>query len=446
LPLGYAPCYDGPVFESLQIKFPKQETNNRFGRAALYPYYPGFSPQFAKSLIKSTGLPRGATVLDPWNGSGTTTWSASVLGYRALGFDLNPAMVIVAKARSLCRREATSLWPLTSEVVEKAAKQRSVTVTESDPLNTWLVPRATEFFRRLECAIQMLLVDHAHYEHLAKCKNLNEVSDLASFFYTALFRTARDILKPFFTSNPTWIKVPRSHRLRLRPPGRSIGSIFTNHVRSMVKIISSTPPNSEDSSGETRIALTSSCSLPLEQCSVDLVLASPPYCTRIDYAVATAPELAILGYRGWDNGLTLRRSLIGSTTVPSVAPELSPEWGKTCIEFLSEVRRHRSKASATYYFKAHAQYFDGISRSISELSRVLKNGGICLLVAQDSYYKDVYNNLPGIIAEMADIQHLRLGRREEFILTRTMAGVNPAVRRYRRASNACETVLCFTKR
>ena len=37
-------------------------------------------------------------ILDPWNGSGTTTYAASQLGYTSRGLDLNPVMNIVARA------------------------------------------------------------------------------------------------------------------------------------------------------------------------------------------------------------------------------------------------------------------------------------------------------------------------------------------------------------
>ncbi|WP_410712175.1 DNA methyltransferase [Bradyrhizobium sp. BEA-2-5] len=41
----------------------------------------------------------GQVVLDPWNGSGTTTSVANGAGLTAVGIDINPAMAVVAKAR-----------------------------------------------------------------------------------------------------------------------------------------------------------------------------------------------------------------------------------------------------------------------------------------------------------------------------------------------------------
>lgn len=41
-----------------------------------------------------------------------------------------------------------------------------------------------------------------------------------------------------------------------------------------------------------------STDLPVKSETIDLILSSPPYCTRIDYAIATLPELAILSVKG----------------------------------------------------------------------------------------------------------------------------------------------------
>ena len=67
------------------------------------------------------------------------------------------------------------------------------------------------------------------------------------------------------------------------------------------------------------------------------------------------------------------------------------------------------------------------------------------MVVQDSFYKDIHNDLPKIVTEMCKIDGLRLRRREDFLLKRSMAGINPKVKLYRTGAEACESVLCFEK-
>lgn len=85
--------------EKLVITNPKRAAAALAGRDHWFPYYAGFSSEFARQLIASSSLAKRSALMDPWNGSGTTTVSAALNGYKAIGFDLNPVMAVVAKAK-----------------------------------------------------------------------------------------------------------------------------------------------------------------------------------------------------------------------------------------------------------------------------------------------------------------------------------------------------------
>lgn len=222
------------MLEHLAIQSPKRDGTAQTGRAGWYPYYPGFSPTFANLLLKSSRLPKDSCILDPWNGSGTTTAAAATCGHRAWGYDLNPVMVITAKARMLNKREKPSLWPITKDLLKKAARGEFEDMSDCDPLCTWFAPSSAAKVRHIERAIQLLLVDEAEYQFLATRRNLSSLSDIAAFFYTALFRTIRVLVAPFFASNPTWIKKPKNKRLRLRPALGTILDVFRVQVCAMI--------------------------------------------------------------------------------------------------------------------------------------------------------------------------------------------------------------------
>jgi hypothetical protein len=294
--------------------------------------------------------------------------------------------------------------------------------------------------RAIEAGVHRLLIDDGKYMNLRQ-RGVNEISDLAAFFYVAMFRTIRQLLRPFLTSNPTWIKRPGSPQSRLRPTSTVIREAFRTNL---AKMIPGQPLELySQARGKKIIGVASSERLPLPNESVSCVLSSPPYCTRIDYAVATSPELAVLGYDFGSDFDSLRRQLIGTSTVPSDVPDAPTNLGRKCLDFLDALFRHSSKASSTYYYKNHLQYFLSIGASLSEIRRILKTGGRCILVVQDSYYKDLHNDLPAIVGEMAAIRGLRMCCRSDFPLRRTMAGVNPGVREYRNSFSAIESVLTF---
>lgn len=423
----------------LSVGNPKRKRNESV-QSNWYRYYPGFSENFARDILSSAEIAKDQWILDPWNGSGTSTSTAISLGVNACGYDLNPVMVLVAKARSLNSAEYSSLLPLTAEILNQA--NQAIDQDPKDPLLRWLLPQSAASIRALEAATQKLLVDNLRYLPM-RDRGVDHISDLAAFFYVALFRMIKRILRPFLTSNPTWVKQPTSCRGRLRPDGRLVRKLFLDEVKKML-------PRTifrahQKAQGEKTLVVASSERLPLRQNSVDFVLASPPYCTRIDYAVATSLELALMGFSHDAEFDELRRKLIGTSTVPDVTPSVDGDFGETCLNFLDAVSKHRSRASATYYYKNHMQYFCSISKSLSEIVRVLKPHGKCVLVVQDSFYKDIHNDLPQIFKEMADSKGLRLTERHDFLLSRTMAGINPGANDYRNSFNAIESVLVLVR-
>jgi hypothetical protein len=80
-----------------------------------------------------------------------------------------------------------------------------------------------------------------------------------------------------------------------------------------------------------------------------------------------------------------------------------------------------------------------------EIGRVLRSDGKCVVVVQDSYYKNLHNNLPVILTEMALSNGLATEGRRDFPLSRTMAGINPGAKDYRDSFGATESVLVLRK-
>src|SRR5690349_13474364 len=102
----------------LVVCSPKRTSTSNSGWSGYFPYYAGYPERFAQQLLESAGLRHGSSVFDPWNGSGTTTYVASRLGLAAQGVDVNPAMVVVARARLLPCSEADSLSPIAREIAK----------------------------------------------------------------------------------------------------------------------------------------------------------------------------------------------------------------------------------------------------------------------------------------------------------------------------------------
>lgn len=425
---------------------PKQNGASAVGRHSWYPYYAGYSPVFVQKVLERANLDPTAVVCDPWNGSGTTTQVAHDLGYPTVGFDLNPVMVIVARSRSVMPWQVQTLRHSFDKIFRRVHTYHSQTVLQKDPLNLWMQPCATLAVRQLEQAIR----EETHNEGESPQIEPQpwDVSQDTAFFFTAVFRCFFRLSKKFRASNPTWFKIPRNVADRVSFTSGDLTTLFTDEVSQMFSSLEaeSSFTRRGDQLPTARIEVASSDALPINNREVDIVITSPPYCTRIDYAVSTSLELAFLGFDYSTSVRRLREQMIGTSTIRSVLPEEDLRWGSTCNHFLHQVRNHSSKASQAYYLKTHIQYFHDIYNSLLELDRSLRSSSSCVLVVQDSYYKDVHNDLASSIAEMASSIQWEMIGRQDFPVRLSMAQVHRHSRRYRSSSAAVESVLWFKTR
>ena len=417
-------------------------------RANWFRYYAGFSAGFVEDVINQLDLRPGAILLDPWLGSGTTSEVATKMGYQIRGFDLNPAMLLVARARLLPTEAAENIATLVKRICHVSAKDilRPETMPKADtcdPLEQWLQPASARAFRLVESRIAAVVSDHTYSSASPIWKDAGQVSPTVAFFYVGLFRTLRYFISKFQSSNPTWVKVSKGNP-RIQLALDRISNRFLNEI-TLLQDALILENRKMPSVGKRRCVITqaSSMKLPLHSNSVDAVLSSPPYCTRIDYVRATLPELAVLRFPNGESIRRMREQMIGTPTISKDSYDHNHAWGPTCNRFLSKVENHSSKASSTYYLKYYRQYFASAFASLYEIDRVLNKSGQCALVIQDSYYKEVLNDLPTIYCEMAKEVRWQLIQRIDFPVKRTLAGINPQVKQYRNAFKAVESALIF---
>jgi SAM-dependent methyltransferase len=114
--------------------------------------------------------------------------------------------------------------------------------------------------------------------------------------------------------------------------------------------------------------------------------------------------------------------------------------------FLNEVRKHPSRASNTYYLHTYVGYFDRMATSLSEISRILKPGGKFLLVAQDSYYKEIHADLAAYLVALAEQRDFKLRSRHDFIVKANLGYLNSRSRRYNATPFRVESVLVMERK
>lgn len=429
----------------LSIESPKRSADKSQRTSKTYSYYAGYSLSFAERLIQHAPLDENAIIFDPWNGSGTTTLAASLHNVESKGSDLNPVMIVVAKARMLRKLTSLSLIPIWTKIKAEAKKNSRVKSLDGDPLTDWFSDNGVTSVRLIENAIKSHLVPESSTPLLSPV-SINNFSDIGAFFYVALFRVVGNYLKPFKTSNPTWLRRAKEDDEKLDLNLEQLIRLLDVDIHGEIENRKEDLTKTGFSTANSELTLGSSEAVALADNSVDLVLTSPPYCTRIDYAVATAAELAILGFHRKLGFAALRESLMGTTTVPLFAPDIQANWGKTCVQLLRKIAAHKSVASKSYYLKNHIAYFSSLQKSISEINRVLKPDGIVSFVVQDSVYKDIHNDLPLIVMEMSDALGLRNFQRDDFRPGVSISSINSRSRLYQPSGfRPTESVVSFYK-
>ncbi|HCG9712286.1 TPA: hypothetical protein NKA25_002169 [Vibrio parahaemolyticus] len=414
------------------IHNPKRAAEAKQGKQRWYDYYAGYSYSFTKSAIKSVNLSQDAVILDPWNGAGTTTLVSSQQGFDSIGIDLNPVMAIIAKAK---QASVIDLEKAVQDSFSLSARYKPIE-KEDDPLLVWMGGASVKLVRKIE---KFILKGKRHESLLSKVDSLSYCQCIQ---YIALFNTVRRFLAKFIPTNPTWIKKASCDQDKVEFSWSQLKGEFISSIHQLNIDLSEHVKIKNCAS--TTLLISSSTSIPLQSSSVDLVLSSPPYCTRIDYAVATLPELSILSINGQKEIESIRKALMGSTTVPKSVSE-TQSFGAVCDSFLLSVKQHPSRASSTYYYKNFYQYFSDLFQSVKEISRVMKPDSKCFLVVQDSYYKDIHCDLAKIIIDMFYINDVEHVTSYDFESKNNMANINPRGKVYRAKTSAIETVIEFKK-
>jgi DNA modification methylase len=411
----------------------KRRPGSEAGIEAWYPYYAGYTEEFAAQVIEASGLGPKSTVLDPWNGCGTTTHVADAQGHKAIGIDINPVATLVASAKLARAQDAIHVTGLAGRLAARGLGEPAP-LTAGDPLRKWLCPALTRTYRSIE---QGVLADLAVRDGVLLSPFAQALPPLAAFLVLALQRAARRFAGIKTTSNPTWL------RPRTRAP-RHDAAAFAGAWLKMVRSMAADLVAAEGHAHRTgsQVLLGDARSLPLDEHTVDLVVTSPPYCTRIDYVVNTSLELAALGV-GNKQPLfdELRRTSMGTPLARRAAAPAADTFPDEVARVLSSIREHPSKASSNYYYKTYAQYFSDSMTSVAELRRVLKPGAAAVLVVQSSYYKDIYVDLPELYLAMGHALHMRAAIAVEYDVNRFLAQINSRSTAHRKSTSHREAVV-----
>jgi hypothetical protein len=385
-------------------KLPSHRSKNDF-----YRYYAGYPLRFAEWALVELGLPPGASIIDPWNGSGTTAVACARAGILCQGYDINPVMAHLGRARIASRLD---------------------------------FEEAGEFISTLDKIFESYeLIDFAS-AGLAFRELPSENKTARSIALVALFPYARDLLGIEKTKNPSWYKI--NAKFDQSPIARK--NFFLSWKNLLEELLLWRNFQEEYSSTFASVERGDSRKSLGRRDAFDGFLTSPPYLTRLDYVQATMPELLLLhDFDVAPNVRRLRRSMLGSpltTRRPSSSVDRLPPSIK---ELLARIKEHPSKASATYYYRFFSTYFVDLQASMRNLAKVLKSGAVGCMVVQSSHYKEIEVDLVDAIIAIGEEVGLQNYLIAEFASRRSISLVNSRAHAEARKPK-CEFAVFLRKR
>lgn len=356
------------------------------GAAWAWAYtYTAFSLAFAEEALGLLGADTGATVLDPFVGSGTTLLAAAKRGCRAVGVDISPFSSLLARGR-LAIFADDGLVDSLLQPAENGA----------DPATSSPTVLSHEDVRYIEGVIRRCLestkLSRDHFWDVILGDDAGRY-DSEVVAILSLCLGARVSARVEKGSNPVWLR-------RVADTGHSRVPLDVSARRSARNIL-------KDLSSYRGMRRTG-CRVvnrdvtrhqPADK--FDICLTSPPYLNRLDYVVAHLPELSVLEHIAPTSGADLKRHMVGTTAVVTKrTSEIPPAWGPTCVRLLQGIFSHESYASRRYYYHTYFDYFEKLFAALENTIASMRPGGKGIIVLQDSFYKDLHVPTPEICAQI----------------------------------------------
>ncbi len=245
---------------------------SKLPRHRWYYYKEGFSPNLVKDAIETYSISSKNIILDPFNGSGTVTLTASENNIPSVGIEVNPFTSFISKTKTLNTKKKvlSELFEKTYEKVnfgkEYPELETYSTFTELSNKKKWLLN------------LEVLRAFYGGYSFVEKIKlNAAELIKLALLSSVMEVANAKKDGK-CLRYKPKWQEKKYSK-------DDFIKSFISNYIKIEQDIENKIKTQPVIYNSDTRTFLNKNNS------KFDLIITSPPYLNTFDYTDIYRPEL-----------------------------------------------------------------------------------------------------------------------------------------------------------
>ncbi|MGQ0685518.1 hypothetical protein [Bradyrhizobium sp.] len=378
----------------------KKTIYEALGREPVHPFPARMAPGIALDIVAHE--PKPIRVLDPMMGSGTVLAVARSCGHTAIGIDIDPLAVLLARVWTTSV-DIAGVEDKAIEVLERAGRRLdNCKLHDAYPRSADLETRRFIRYwfdgytrRRLTCLAEAI--------HSVRDPNLRDT------LWCAFSRLI--ITKQAGASLAMDLSHSRPHKAFTRAPIDP----FDKFLLAVKQVLKNCIRNDQQDRGPaTRVKLGDARRLPLHSGTIDLVLTSPPYLNAIDYMRCSKFSLVWMGYCVGELG-EIRSDSVGAESSDNAARE--NEEIKRIIAALRLSPKLSSRHEAVL-----AHYIDDMRVAVAEAARVLSPGGRAVYVVGENTVRGTFIPNAKIVSAVAELSGLQAESRRARHL--------PANRRY----------------
>ncbi len=343
----------------------------------VHPFPARMAPQLALDRLPRRRN-RPLSVLDPMMGSGTIPVLAAMRRHEAIGFDLDPLAVLIA--RTWGRHLSADAFERAAREVARFGRDEEGEAWDHDDAETqefidYWFDRHTQL--RLAALARGIVRQPVHLQDQLWCA------------FSRLI-----ITKEAGASRARDVSHSRPHRVRENASFDPIDKFVyaAGVVAKRHRLLSGRRP----AHSRLRLERADARSLPLPDESVDVAMTSPPYLQAIDYLRGHRLSLVWMGYT-----LGELRALRG-TSIGSERQIISAEGWCQEIGDESLTVPLPPRGNGILY-----RYISDLDRTMVELARVLRPGGQVTFVVADATLSGVSVDISNIVERVAVRQQLR---------------------------------------
>lgn len=359
-------------------------------------FYPAkLIPQIPSLFLDEIELPKSATIMDPFCGSGTVLLEAVLRGHRAVGADSNPLARLISQVKTtaipaLRISQASSILPRTFRRCRKESWPDVVN------LKYWFSDRIAQHLARIRATIERV-----------------EDADIQRVLWVSLSQAARKLSRcDLRVTVPVRLvpdRYPKGHLLRAKAEERTRWlktvdplDFFLTTVQDNLALVGSlrAAPGRfgalvnlyDDSCSQTTNSLHEQSAG-----SVDLIITSPPYAGAQKYVRASSIGLGWTGLCESSQLRSLEDKNIGREHYSKESLDTLPHTGINDIDSFVELVATKSAVRA----KILNSYFIEMEKVIAQCKRVLGRNGFMVLVAGPNQVSGLPCDTPSMLLKLA---------------------------------------------